>query len=92
MPMPRKYLLEQIENRRVAERDARRVTRLAWVRVLGEILLWTLAGLGCIGLAFHTFDLQLGKAYWWAGCVVWVGGVTLAVSSAYRRGQERGDW
>jgi hypothetical protein len=90
--MPQKYLLEQIENRRAAERDARRVTRLAWVRALGEILFWTLAGLGCIGLAFHTFDLELGKAYWWAGCVVWVGGVTIAVSSAYRRGQDRGDW
>ena len=90
--MPRKYLLEQMENRRVAEREARRETRRAWVRALGEILLWTFAVLGCIGLAFHTFDIQLGWVYWWTGFVVWVGGVTLAVSSAYRRGQERGDW
>ena len=44
------------------------------------------------GLAFHTFDRQMGVVYWWAGFTVWVGGVILAVLSAYRRGQARGDW
>jgi hypothetical protein len=30
--------------------------------------------------------------YWWAGSAVWVGGVTIAVVTAHRRGEERGDW
>lgn len=92
MPLPDKYLRQQIEGRRLAEREARRDTRLAWLRALGEIVLWTLAGLGCIGLAFHTFDVKLGQVYWWLGFVVWIGGVSAATVSAYRRGQERGDW
>jgi len=92
MPLPEKYLRQQIEGRRLAEREARRDTRLAWFRALGEIVFWTLAGLGCIGLAFHTFDIQLGKVYWWLGLVVWIVGVSTATVSAYRRGQERGDW
>jgi hypothetical protein len=92
MPLPEKYLRQQIEGRLLAEREARRDTRLAWVRAVGEIVLWTLAGLGCLGLALHTFDLQLGRVYWWMGCVVWIGGVSAAVLSAYRRGQERGVW
>jgi len=92
MPMPQKYLDQQIENRRLGEREARRDTRRAWLRAIGEIVSWTCVGLLCIGLAFHTFDLQLGQVWWWTGCIVWVGGVTIAVSSAYRRGQARGDW
>ncbi len=92
MPLPEKYLRQQIEGRQVGERGGRRDTRWAWVRAVGEIVFWTLAGLGCLGLALHTFDLTLGRVYWWTGCVVWVGGVTAAVLSAYRRGQERGDW
>jgi hypothetical protein len=30
--------------------------------------------------------------YWLSGCIVWIGGVSAAVLSAYRRGEERGDW
>lgn len=92
MPLPEKYLRQQIEGRQLAEREARRDTMRAWFRALGEIVLWTLAGLGCIGLAFHTFDIRLGRVYWWLGFVVWIGGVSAATLSAYRRGQERGDW
>ena len=92
MPLPEKYLRQQIKGRRVAEHEARRDTRLAWLRSIGEIVFWTLAGLGCIGLAFHTFDVKLGQVYWWLGFVVWIGGVSAATVSAYRRGQERGDW
>ena len=92
MPLPEKYRREQIDNRAASEREARRESRRAWIRILGEIVFWTLLGLGGFGLAFHTFDYDLGRIYWWAGSVVWVAGVTAAVFSAHRRGEERGDW
>jgi hypothetical protein len=90
--MPQKYLRQQMENRRLAEHEARRDTRRAWLRACGEVVFWTFAGLFCIGLAFHTFDIQLGRVWWWTGLIVWAMGVTVAVTSAYRRGQNRGDW
>jgi hypothetical protein len=92
MPLPGKYLRQQIENRATAEREARRDTRVAWIRVLSEIAAWTLIGLAGIGLAWHSGEFDLGMVYWWAGATVWVGGVSAAVLIAYRRGQERGDW
>ena len=61
-------------------------------RVIGQIVLWTLLGLFGIGLAFHTLDYELGMFYWWAGSIVWIAGVSVAVLTAYRRGLERGDW
>lgn len=85
-------MAEQIERHRIAEREARRDTVRAWLRASAEVALWTIAGLFCIGLAFHSFDVQLGVVWWWMGFAIWVGGVTLAILSAYRRGKERGDW
>ena len=49
-------------------------------------------GVTLIFFAFRTFDLELGRVYWLAGCVVWIGGVSFAALNAYRRGIERGDW
>lgn len=92
MPLPEKYLRQLIESHEAAERHARRDTRREWARVLGEIVLWTVLGLVGIGLAFHALDIQLGWVYWWAGAVVWAGGVSAAVLTAYRRGEDRGDW
>ena len=43
-------------------------------------------------IAFWTADIQLGGIYWLLGCMVWIGGVSISVLSAYRRGEERGDW
>ena len=92
MPLPEKYLRELIERHEVTERQARRDTWREWARVLGEIVLWTVLGLVGIGLAFHALDIELGWVYWWAGAVVWVSGVSAAVLTAYRRGEDRGDW
>ncbi len=92
MPLPEKYLRQQMEERAAAERAARRETRVAWLRVVGEITAWTLAGLVGIGLAWHSTSYDVGMAWWWAGATVWVGGVTTAVLTAYRRGEKRGDW
>jgi hypothetical protein len=75
-----------------AERESRWDAWRALARVIGEIVLWTLLGLLGIGLAFHTVDFELGRVYWLLGSIVWIGGVSAAVLSAYRRGEERGDW
>ena len=92
MPLSDEYRRERVEWFQRYEREASRDTMRAWFRAAGEIILWTLAGLGCLGFALHTFDFQLGRVVWWMGCVLWIGGVSAAVLSAYRRGQERGDW
>jgi hypothetical protein len=92
MPLPEQYRRQLMESHAAAERESRWDAWREWARVLGEIVFWTLAGLGGIGLALHTFDYQLGRIYWWAGCIVWIAGVSAAVLSAYRRGEERGDW
>ena len=92
MPLPERYLREQREHRAAAEREAQRETRLAWLRVLAELAAWTLLGLAGIGTAWHSRDFDVGMAWWWAGATIWVGGVSAAVLSAYRRGEKRGDW
>ena len=81
-----------MESTAAAERAARWDRLRALARVMAEIILWTALGLGGIGLAFHTLDIDLGWVYWWAGSVIWFAGVSFSVLSAYRRGEERGDW
>ena len=81
-----------METRAAADRESRWDGWLALVRVIGEIVLWTLLGLLGISMALHTFDVEFGRIYWLLGCLVWIGGVSVAVLSAYRRGEERGDW
>ena len=92
MPLPEKYRRQLAETHAAAEREARKDHWRAWARVLGEIAFWSLLGLFLIGLALHTSGFELGIVYWYAGNIVWVGGVAAAVLSSYRRGEERGDW
>jgi hypothetical protein len=92
MPLPEKYRRQLMETHAAAERESQWDGWRALGRVIGEITLWTVLGLFCIAMAFHTFGLELGRIYWFAGCIVWIGGVSYAVLSAYRRGEERGDW
>jgi hypothetical protein len=92
MPMPRKYIDEQIENRSRSERDARRETARDMLRSMGHIVFWVLCGLAFLGLALHTDDHAVGMMFWWAGHAVWIGGVAGALLAAYRRGERRGDW
>ncbi|HKH91015.1 MAG TPA: hypothetical protein VKA54_04380 [Gemmatimonadaceae bacterium] len=92
MPLPEKYLRQLAETHAAAERAARKDYWRAWVRVLGEIAFSSLLGLALIGLAFHAWRFELGIIYWYAGCIVWIGGVSTAILTAYRRGEERGDW
>jgi hypothetical protein len=92
MPLPERYRRQLMETHESAERESRWDGWLALARAIGEIVLWTLLGLLGIGMAFHTADFALGRIYWLVGSIVWIGGVTFAVLSAYRRGEERGDW
>jgi hypothetical protein len=92
MPLPDKYYRQLIESHAAAERASRWDTLRAWARVLGEITLWTVLGMMIIAYAFHVFDVELGRVYWLAGCIVWIGGVSAAVLSAYRRGEDQGHW
>jgi len=92
MPLPEKYQRQLMERSEAAERESRWDAWRAMGRVVGEIMLWTMLGLVGIGFAFHTGDYRLGVVYWWTGAIVWVAGVSHAVLSAYRRGEERGDW
>lgn len=92
MPLPEQYRQQLIESHEAAERKARIDTLREYARVIGEIILWTLLGLVGIGLAFHAIDEDIGWVWWWLGAVVWVAGVCVAVITAHRRGEERGDW
>ncbi|MEW5916102.1 MAG: hypothetical protein AB1762_06840 [Gemmatimonadota bacterium] len=92
MPIPERYYREQIARAEQAERLAVHDRRRAWVRVLGEILLWTVLGLTGLGLGLHTLGVERALVYWWGGAFVWVAGVSTAVITAYLRGAKRGYW
>jgi hypothetical protein len=92
MPLPEQYRRQLSETHAAAEREARWDGLRAWLRAVGEIVLWTLLGMALTFLAFYTRDEVVGRVYWLSGCIVWVGGVAKAVLGAYRRGLEEGLW
>jgi hypothetical protein len=92
MPLPEQYQRQLMETHAAAERASRRDGWLALARVVAEIVLWTALGLFGIGWALHTADPALGRIFWLAACIVWIGGVSIAVLAAYRRGVEQGRW
>jgi len=91
MPLPEKYRRQLMESSAAAEREARWDGLRALARVLGEIVVWTVLGLGGIYLAFHTIGRDIGMIWWWIGSIVWIAGVSAAVLGGWRRGMERGD-
>lgn len=90
--LPDRHYQELVERYAAADREAQRDTRWAWLRVLGEIVLWTAIGLAGIALALHSPDVRAGWIWFWAGETLWFGGVSVAMGRAYKRGEERGDW
>jgi hypothetical protein len=92
MPLPEAYRKQLIESRAASERESRWDEWRDLARVLGEIALSTALGMALVFMAFWTADVQLGGIYWSLGCIVWIGGVSWAVLSAYLRGEERGNW
>lgn len=75
-----------------AEREASRSYRWELLRVCVECLASALLGLACMAYALHTTDRGIGAIAWWGGLVVGYGGITIALASAYLRGERRGDW
>jgi hypothetical protein len=92
MPTPDEYQAARVARHAQSERDARRDTRREMLRVMGLIAFWVVCGLSLIGMALHVTDRTIGMAFWWSGHIVWIAGVASAIHSAYRRGEERGDW
>jgi hypothetical protein len=92
VPIPERYYAAMVARHEEAERRSRRDRVREWLRVLGEIFLWSSLGLIGLGLALHVLDVERGLVYWWAGAFVWVGGVSTSVITAYLRGVKRGDW
>lgn len=45
-----------------------------------------------MGYAFYVTDETLGQLFLFGGMAVGYGGMSYALLSAYRRGEERGDW
>jgi hypothetical protein len=91
MATPRPGYEEQVERNerlhRLAEGDARRDL----YRTCLHMVFWVLCGLVLIGLAFHTADLGLGRIYYLAGKIVWIGGLSFTLLAYYRRQVHRGD-
>lgn len=91
--MDRKAEYERIGRERTeSEREARRITRLALLRALLEVVVSCVAGLAIMFFAWWVDDPVLGKAFLWGGMAVGYAGMAYAILSAYRRGVERGDW
>ena len=78
--------------REQASREADRVYRRELVRVCLEMFGWTAVGLIIAAFGFHVRDRDTGMIFLYGGMIVnWVG-VLWAIATAYRRGEERGDW
>jgi hypothetical protein len=85
--------LERIAEERLAAADeADRAMRWELARVCLECLGSCLLGMLSIGVALHTTDLAVGQIAFWGGMLLGTVGVFLSVLSAYRRGEQRGDW
>jgi hypothetical protein len=78
--------------REQASREAERQSRWELLRVCGELLGWTAAGVFVAAIGFATSDRHLGFIYLSAGMVVNYSGVAITLWTAFKRGEERGDW
>ena len=67
----------------------RRLRRLLW-RILG-CLGSAAAGVGLMGLGFHTRDSGWGEIAFWGGLLVGYGGIFATLLIAYQQAQEEGD-
>lgn len=85
--------LERIGAERLeAEREVARTYRREMLRAALECVASCLIGLLLMAAGLHTTDLQLGKIFFFGGMLVGYTGITLSLFSAYRRGEQRGDW
>ena len=80
------------QERLAAEREARRATRWELLLAMLECVAACLLGLVIMFFAWKVNDPVLGKAFLWGGMAIGYAGMAYALLSAYRRGEERGDW
>jgi hypothetical protein len=92
MPMSEEERQDRVERYARSEREARGDTRREMLRAVAIITFWTACGLALIGMALHVSDATIGRAFWLGGHIVWIAGVASTLLSAYRRGEQRGDW
>jgi hypothetical protein len=85
--------LERIASERLAaERAIERTARRELVRSCLELVGSCVLGLFIMGFAFYVTDYQLGQIFLLGGMVVGYAGMAISPFTAYRRGEERGDW
>ena len=92
MPMSPEERQARVDRYARSEREARRDTLREIFRAAAIITFWTACGLALIGMALHVSDATIGRAFWLGGHTVWIAGVAATLLSAYRRGEQRGDW
>jgi len=78
--------------RALAERESRRIMWRELLLTMLKIVAWCLLGLFIMFWGFAVNDLQIGKAFYWGGQAVGYAGIAYTIFSAYKRGEERGDW
>ena len=78
--------------REQASREADRFYRWELLRVCVELMAWTAVSLVIAAFAFHVHDHEIGMMFLHGAMIVNLIGVTWTLSSAYRRGEKRGDW
>lgn len=85
--------LERIATERIAAgEEVERAYRWELARVCVECIGSCFLGLFIIGFGLHSTDLDTAKIALWSGMLAGTAGVYGSVISAYRRGEQRGDW
>lgn len=92
MPLPADLLEEMAERSRAAEMRASWDRRLDLTITAIVCLLFSAAGIACIGYALHTTDPWIGRIAFWSGLAVGNSGILFTLLAAYRRAERRGDW
>ena len=89
----RRAELERIGQERLRQsREVERAYRRELVRVCAEMIGWTAVGVVISGFAFAVTDYQIGMILLSGGMLLNWTGVAVSLWTAYRRGEERGDW
>ncbi len=87
---PRSYE-EQVAAHARAHREASRDTRRDFWRLVLDLAITVAGGLTLLGWAFHSSEMDIARAFWWAGHAFWAAGMTVSAIRAYKRSERRGD-
>jgi len=91
MPLP-SHIREEMERKRVEEhRLASRDAFRANIRAALMCVVWSCAGLVCMGWGLHTTDPELGDVAWKGGMVLGYSGILFTIVRWYSKARKRGD-